>query len=61
MAAQRLYGLYQEQRQLAVDLSNVNETLERANLQFAAALDRNIGCARPIHSRPLGRCRYLLA
>ena len=38
MAAQRLYGLYQEQRQLAVDLSNVNETLERANLQFAAAL-----------------------
>jgi putative nucleotidyltransferase with HDIG domain len=38
MAAQRLYGLYQEQRQLAVDLSNANETLERANLQFAAAL-----------------------
>ena len=31
-------GLYQEQRQLAVDLSEVNETLERANLQFAAAL-----------------------
>ncbi len=38
MAAQRLYGLYQEQRQLAADLSEVNETLERANLQFAAAL-----------------------
>ncbi len=38
MAAQRLYGLYQEQRQLAVDLSDANETLERANLQFAAAL-----------------------
>jgi hypothetical protein len=38
MAAQRLYGLYQEQRQLAVELSNVNEILERANLQFAAAL-----------------------
>ena len=38
MAAQRLYGLYQEQRQLAVDLSVANETLERANLQFAAAL-----------------------
>ena len=38
MAAQRLYGLYQEQRQLAVDLSEANETLERANLQFAAAL-----------------------
>jgi putative nucleotidyltransferase with HDIG domain len=38
MAAQRLYGLYQEQRQLAVDLSKANETLERANLQFAAAL-----------------------
>jgi putative nucleotidyltransferase with HDIG domain len=38
MAAQRLYGLYQEQRRLAGDLSTVNETLERANLQFAAAL-----------------------
>jgi putative nucleotidyltransferase with HDIG domain len=38
MAAQRLYGLYQEQRRLADDLSKVNETLERANLQFAAAL-----------------------
>ena len=38
MAAQRLYGLYQEQRRLADDLSTVNETLERANLQFAAAL-----------------------
>ena len=38
MAAQRLYGLYQEQRRLAADLSLANETLERANLQFAAAL-----------------------
>ena len=38
MAAQRLYGLYQEQRRLAVDLSDANQTLERANLQFAAAL-----------------------
>jgi hypothetical protein len=38
MAAQRLYLLYQEQRRLAHDLADVNETLERANLQFAAAL-----------------------
>ncbi len=38
MAAQRLYGLYQEQRRLADDLSVANETLERANLQFAGAL-----------------------
>jgi putative nucleotidyltransferase with HDIG domain len=38
LAAQRLYGLYQQERQLAADLSNANETLERANLQFAAAL-----------------------
>jgi putative nucleotidyltransferase with HDIG domain len=37
-AAQRLYGLYQEERRLASDLSTANETLERANLQFAAAL-----------------------
>ena len=38
MAAQRLYGLYQQERQLASELSFANETLERANLQFAAAL-----------------------
>ena len=38
MAAQRLYALYQEQRRLADDLSLANETLERANLQFAGAL-----------------------
>jgi putative nucleotidyltransferase with HDIG domain len=38
MAAQRLYTLYQEQRRLADDLSVANETLERANLQFAGAL-----------------------
>jgi hypothetical protein len=38
IAAQRLYGLYQQERQLAEDLSKANETLERANLQFAAAL-----------------------
>jgi putative nucleotidyltransferase with HDIG domain len=38
LAAQRLYGMYQEQRRLASDLSNANETLARANLQFASAL-----------------------
>jgi|RhiMethySRZTD1v2_1073278.scaffolds.fasta_scaffold374412_1 HD domain-containing protein len=38
IAAQRLFVLYQEQRRLAGDLSTANETLERANLQFAAAL-----------------------
>jgi hypothetical protein len=38
IAAQRLYGLYQQERRLAADLTTVNETLERANLQFAAAL-----------------------
>lgn len=38
LAAQRLYGLYQEQRRLADDLSIANQTLERANLQFAGAL-----------------------
>lgn len=38
LAAQRLYGLYQEQRRLAADLSDANATLERANLQFASAL-----------------------
>ena len=38
LGAQRLYGLYQGERQLATDLSTVNETLERANLQFASAL-----------------------
>jgi putative nucleotidyltransferase with HDIG domain len=38
LAAQRVYGLYQEQRRLADDLSTANETLERTNLQFAGAL-----------------------
>jgi HD-GYP domain-containing protein (c-di-GMP phosphodiesterase class II) len=38
MAAQRLYGLYQEERRLAVDLADLNEVLGRSNLQFAAAL-----------------------
>jgi len=38
LAAQRLFAMYQEQRRLAEDLSTANETLERANLSFAAAL-----------------------
>ena len=38
LAAQRLYTLYQEQRQLTDNLTDVNEQLERANLSFAAAL-----------------------
>ncbi len=38
LAVERLYGLYQDERQLAAELSKANETLERANLQFAAAL-----------------------
>jgi HD domain len=38
MAAQRLHALYQRERRVSADLSTANETLERANLQFAAAL-----------------------
>ena len=38
LAAQRFFGLYQEQRTLARELSNMNTTLERANLSFASAL-----------------------
>ena len=38
LGAQRLFGLYQEQRQLASELAVVNQTLEDANLSFAAAL-----------------------
>ena len=38
LAAQRLYGMYQDQRRLAEDLSSVNVRLERANLSFATAL-----------------------
>ena len=38
IAAQRLYDLYQAERQLASELTTANETLARANLQFAAAL-----------------------
>jgi putative nucleotidyltransferase with HDIG domain len=38
LAAQRLFGLYQEQRRLADDLASANVRLERANLSFATAL-----------------------
>lgn len=38
IAAQRLHGLYQQERQLAAELTSANATLERANLQFASAL-----------------------
>ena len=38
LAAQRLYTLYQAQRQLSDGLRSVNEQLERANFSFAAAL-----------------------
>ena len=38
LAAQRLFGLYQGQRELAVGLVEVNAQLERANLSFASAL-----------------------
>ena len=38
LAAQRLFRLYQGQRQLATDLAAANDRLERANLSFATAL-----------------------
>jgi putative nucleotidyltransferase with HDIG domain len=38
LAAQRLFGLYQEQRALAETLAFANERLERANISFASAL-----------------------
>lgn len=38
IAAQRLFILYQEQRQLADDLAAAKERLERASLSFASAL-----------------------
>jgi putative nucleotidyltransferase with HDIG domain len=38
LAAQRLFVLYQEQTQLAEELSSVNARLEQANLSFATAL-----------------------
>jgi putative nucleotidyltransferase with HDIG domain len=38
IAAQRLFAMYQVQRELAGDLATVNEQLERANLSFASAL-----------------------
>jgi putative nucleotidyltransferase with HDIG domain len=37
LAAQRFFGLYQEQRTLARELANMNTTLERENLSFASA------------------------
>jgi len=38
LAAQRLYGLYQDQRHLTDELLTVNDRLERANMSFATAL-----------------------
>ncbi len=38
LAAQRLFSLYREQRELAADLRAANTQLERANLSFATAL-----------------------
>jgi putative nucleotidyltransferase with HDIG domain len=38
LAAQRLYGMYQDQRRLASDLTSANVRLERASLSFATAL-----------------------
>lgn len=38
LAAQRLFGLYQQERELAEDLSAANIRLERANMSFATAL-----------------------
>ncbi len=38
LAAQRLYGLYEDQRRLASDLVGANQRLEHANLSFATAL-----------------------
>ncbi len=38
LAAQRLFGLYQEQRRLTEELSTANVRLERANISFATAL-----------------------
>ena len=38
LAAQRLFGLYQEQRQLAARLVDANADLEKANISFATAL-----------------------
>jgi putative nucleotidyltransferase with HDIG domain len=38
LAAQKLFGLYQEQRQLARQLAEANSDLEEANLSFATAL-----------------------
>ncbi len=38
LAAQRLFGLYQEQRRLTSELVGANADLERANISFATAL-----------------------
>lgn len=38
LAAQRLFAMYQDQRELAEDLATANRRLEQANLSFATAL-----------------------
>ncbi len=61
MAAQRLYGLYQEQRQLAVDLSTGQRDARAREPSVRRSAHRHPRCARPLHRRPLGGGRDLLA
>ena len=60
MAAQRLYGLYQEQRQLASDLSVSERDPRGGEPPVRVGSHRNSRRERPVHGRPLGGCRHLL-
>ncbi len=58
LAAQRLFGLYQEQRHLASQLAVANTDLEKANLSFATALVTTLdapGIATPRAIQPQSR------
>ena len=60
MAAQRLYGLYQEQRQLAVDLSTCQRDARAGEPSVRRRFDRDLRCTRSVHGRSLGSSCDLL-
>ena len=54
LAAQRLFLLYQHQRDLTFELVDANAKLESANLSVRFGARGHAGRARPIHRRALG-------
>ncbi len=59
-AAQRLYGLYQEERRLASDLSTANADARARQSPVRCRAHRDPRRSRSVHGRPLRCSRHLL-